>query len=734
MLDIYSGSSDGFRELTEGYIDYAKEVIVNRSVPDIRDGLKPVHRRVLYSLYEKKQYGDRKELAKSMSLTGMVLHYHPHGDTSVYDAMCRMTDLNGSFSIPLLRGQGNLGVVYSDSPAAASRYTYMLMNDDAVNMFFQDMEGCEFGLSESGDFLEPVALPVRFPYILVNSTTGMAVSVGTKIPSFNFWDVIDLTQKYLKGEDIKDEVLVPDYPTGGYYIYNINELKKIMMTGNGAIKLRAEVEVNGREIIVSEIPYGRSKEKIREAILKDKPVGLQNVIDASDYDHPVKLIITCASKAVVDDVLLELYRRNLLQTQTRSNILTVMNDVPVVGGVFTILEKWVEWRKEVVKAKFTKAIEELKESLPTLEIFNKLLSDPEAKEKFLDLMVNKTSYEAKEYLISKYGSSEAATWICGRRVSAFNGSESKYKSQYETTLNTIALYQGYIENVEDYIYNDLEDLKKQCVGKFARRTKISKTDYKFSRAIDNSNSSDSHPVSALYTLSYDGWLKKVPGYSEFNLEEAKTDPKIAWYATGDTNSLIVMFDNYGRILRYTGNELADSDMSEMGQYIPNLVNGDVAKDYQVMYMTIADGSKKMLIYRDGYVGFLDTAEFQKQGKKVHVLDRGVCPSVHDMLVDVVDLIDDDKEYLMVCDWVGSNLRYGMKYIKDIPESRRVSRRKVFSSSNPDIIGYALLDEHDALNYFEDPDMFMGKLRYVPKTNKVLGDVDQLIQGHFTRGE
>ena len=253
--------SSGVEYLKNGYIEYAQEVISGRALPDVHDGLKPVNRRIIETLRTGKV---TKSYMKSARIAGNVLALHPHGDASVYAAMVLMTQENGSLAFPLMDGGGNYGGVYKDDPPAAPRYTEARLHPNA-NEYFGEMNGIDMIPNFDSTLSEPVVFPVSFPAVLVNATSGIAVGFRSNIPSFNFNDVCDLVTEFIdKGKC--ETVIEPDFVTGGYYVRNQKELLKLMQAGTGKIKLRARTITDGKKIIVTEVPYGKTIQKLMKQI------------------------------------------------------------------------------------------------------------------------------------------------------------------------------------------------------------------------------------------------------------------------------------------------------------------------------------------------------------------------------------------------------------------------------------------------------------------------------------
>lgn len=708
---LYNGSSEGFDELSQGYIDYAKEVISGRSVPDIRDGLKPVGRRIVYACSTIKGVYD--SLYKCGTLVGKVMEYHPHGDSSIYGALCNMTDSNGGMNVPLFVGQGDLGSVHSTDKPAAMRYTKAHLSDIAKD-YMRDMDACNMIPSEEGEGHEPEVFPVRFPTALVNGTSGMAVSVSTSIPSFNMLDVINLTQEKIKNGECTT-LITPDFPTGGIIVKDNTEIAKIMHTGKGKLKIRANVEIAGKDILVKEVPYGKTVEGIIKAIDK---VDLRDVVSASDVtgnnsDTLVK--ITCRSMKSVEGVLLKLYHHRILQTTFSSNMLFVENKEPVLTGVYGVIDRWLAWRRTIVTKKFTQSLESIKGELEQLDYFIRLIQNEEWRDTFVDKVVHVSKLEGRNYLKEIFEDipEDVCTWIIDRSLSAFNNG-GRYANRYSDLSNLKAEYEGYITNVDTYIYNDLEELKRTRKEFFERRTEETFLDYRFSKISDSEIEDDSFCV---YTLYKNGFLKKT------RTEEPKTDDTLC-VIHGRANSTLIGFDCFGRLLRVFGTEIPFTNYNENGEYMPRYFDADDYEGYRVMYLGLLDGQKRMLLYRDGFVGFLDTSEFVGK-KKIRVVQRGVDTNVYNALVDVIEA-DDIPEYLVVAEDSGKKVRFGVTRVDSIDEASRKSRRKVFSGSNLDIRYWAGMTYMELAQFMEDPMHYADKLK--PLGNRaVYGDAATIMK-------
>lgn len=707
---LYNGSSQGFDYVCDGYVEYAKEIISGRSVPDLRDGLKPVARRIIHGSSKIKD----KDFLKSLTVKGEIAKLHPHGDSSIYKAMAQMTDSNGSMNVPVFIGQGEFSHVYSSDEPAADRYTELKLNECADD-YLRDMVACKMIPAEVGKGVEPEVLPVRYPAVLVNGTSGMAVSVSTSIPSFNFLDVIELTQEYLKTGKM-ETVICPDFPTGGILVRDDTELHKIMHTGKGRLKIRANVEIEGKTILVKEVPYGKTVEQILKAIDSMEIQGLQSAHDSTGSKNSSLIKINCKSLKAVDSVLMQLYKLRLLQTSFSSNMVFVESKEPVMTGVYGVIEKWVAWRREVAKLKFEKELDFIRPELDQLTYFMRLVQNEDWKSNILNKLAYESKKAGKDYLKEIFEDipESVCDWIINRSVPSYNRGDA-HANRYEALLGAKEQYEGYLRDIDSWIYEDLEDLKKTRSIFMARKTKETYTDYRFSKISDNEMEDDSFCV---FTLFEDGFLCKT------REKVVDSDKKVVASISAQANSTLIGFDCFGRILRVFGNDIPFTGKNDLGEYLPRYFEGDGFEGYKIMYLGLLDGKKRMLVYRDGFVGFLDTSEWVGK-KKIRVVQRGVDTSVYNLLTEVIEE-DDFSEYLVVAEDTGKKVRFGVAEVGSIREASRKSRAKVFGGSDLDIRYVTMMNYLELSQFMEEPFHFLDRLK--PLGNReVYGDAGRIMK-------
>lgn len=707
MPGIYQGPSDGFTEIVDGYEEYAKNVIATRAIPDFKDGLKKVQRRIIYTGHLNRS----KNMVKCSTMVGRIMEIHPHGDQATYGALCLLTDENGGCNVPFFDGGGNLGKVYLSDKPAAMRYPMSAINDNGED-FFRDEEIMEYVPSEEGDGVEPPILLAPYPVVLVNGAMGIAVATGTNMPSFNFYDVIDLTSKYIKEGLTISDVIKPDFSTGGILVSNDQEITKIMLTGKGKLKIRAKVEIVGKEIRVLEVPYGKTVQSIIKSVRAAEIREVAHASEATGRDSNFLVRIECKTKRSVEGVLMELYSKNILQNTFSSSILVVDDGNPLILGVHDIIKKWVEWRKEVLQKKFDYVIAGNQSRASVLSYFIRLCNNTEQRDEYLYLLVNKTVKEADDYLRGIFeGIPEGVVkWIHDRRASAFNRS-GKYQKEFDDLNSTIELYKNYKSHPEEYILKELEDIRASKKGMYQRKTEISYQDYKFSKIVDADEIEDTSYC--VYTLFADGFLVKS------RMKVADNGKSILNVIKAKANSVLIGFDNYGRLLRVMGKDIPFTQFGDNGVYLPKYFDAAFQEDYRVLYLGLLDGSRRMLLYRDGYIGFFDTSEFVGK-KNIKVVTNGVPLAVMDKLLHVFEE-DEIPPALLLCDDSGSKMKIGIVASHEIPVRSRTSRAKVLTGSDINVEHFYPTFGVELTRLLPNFNSYVGKLKVL--RDDVNGDVD-----------
>ena len=479
-------------EMRESYLNYSMSVIVSRALPDVRDGLKPVHRRILYGMNELGS-GWNRPYKKSARIVGDVLgKYHPHGDSSVYDALVRMAQ-NFSMRYELVDGQGNFGSIDGDN-AAAMRYTESRMTRLSSEMLKDlDKETVDWGLNFDETLKEPTVLPTTVPTLLINGSEGIAVGMATKIPPHNLGEVVDglvalIDNENISTEDLMDLIKGPDFPTAGL-ILGMDGLKQAYETGRGKIKMRARAHIEsnkkGRDsIVITEVAYQTNKatlvEKIADLVRDKKVAGIRDLRDESDKDG-IRVVIDTKKDAVPEVILNQLYQHTQLQDTFGIILLALVDGVPKIMPLKTILTHFVDFRHEVV-VKRTEF--DLKEAEARAHILEGLKTALDNIDKVIEIIKgSKDPTQAKEGLMDGFKLSEVQSQaILDMRLQRLTGLEvEKVVEEYKELIKHISHLKGILESKPqrmDIIKKELLTIKDQYADE--RRTEIIPIDTNFS--------------------------------------------------------------------------------------------------------------------------------------------------------------------------------------------------------------------------------------------------------------
>ena len=547
----------------------------------------------------------------------------------------------------------------------------------------------------------------------------MAVSVATEIPSFNVNELLKLTIKGIKqGFDklTNADLISPDFPTGGILVKDDGELAKIMQVGKGKLRVRAKVEIAGKNIIVKEVPVGKTVEGIINSITEADIYGISDVRDITGYRSNGLINIQCRSKNVVEKVLHILYQKNILQNNFSSNILVIENGMPNVLGVYDVLKRWVEWRRKVVEKKIKFNYDSIKDEMTILDYFIRLIHNNEWRDKYVDIAIHQDKVEASKYLKEIFEDipEDTCTWINGRSISAFNNG-GRYLNRYNDLMGMKNNYENWLKNIDKYIIDELRNYIKTKGKSFPRKTEITYKDYKFSVIRSHEMEDTSF---CYYYLRKDNFL--------FKTRSTISEDGMVCKFSGVANSLIIGFDNFGRVIRIPGLEVP---YGNEGLYIPKFLNvpDDPDHQYKVTYLTVCDGRSFYLLYRDGFIGKFNTGDFVDK-KRTKVVLNGVPVAVHDVLLDVIE----DKEmkpYIVFGSNSGKHLKVGIVETSNIEWKSRTSRNKVLTgTSGFDIKYYTMFEDFSEIEQIiKEPESFKGKLA-------MLRDKDLIVELNLKEGK
>ena len=573
-------------EMKSAYIDYSMSVIVSRALPDVRDGLKPVHRRVLFGMHE---LGIRATTAykKSARIVGEVLgKYHPHGDSSVYDTMVRMAQ-EWSLRYLLVDGQGNFGSIDGDSPAAM-RYTEARMKKMSEDLLADiDKDTVNHQLNFDDTLKEPIVLPTRVPNLLINGASGIAVGMATNMPPHNLSEVVNGTIKYIDNQDISIDELIqiikaPDFPTGGT-IYGYDGVKEAFMTGRGRVVIRgnANIEmVDDREcIIVTEIPYQVNKaEMIRKTaeLVNDKKIeGISNIRDESDRNG-MRIVYVMKRDAIPNIVLNKLYKYTALQSSFSVNNIALVQGRPQLLNLKQLIHYFVEHRHEVVVRRTKYELKKAEERAHILE--GLIIASDNIDQVISIIRGSANAEEAKENLMGKFELSEIQSKaIVEMRLRQLTGLEQdKLRSEYDELLKTITDLKDILDKKDrrmEIIKTELLEIKDKYGDE--RRSKIEYAGGNFS--IEDMIPDDKMVI----TISHAGYIKRTP-LSDYKTQNrggvgqkastTRNEDFLENLFVGTNHQYMLFFTQKGKCFWMRVYEIPEGSRTSKGRAIQNLVN------------------------------------------------------------------------------------------------------------------------------------------------------------------
>ena len=659
------------KEMKTSFIDYAMSVIVSRALPDVRDGLKPVHRRILYGMNELGVTPDKPH-KKSARITGDVMgKYHPHGDSSIYEAMVRMAQW-WSYRYMLVDGHGNFGSMDGDG-AAAQRYTEARMSKIALEMLRDiNKNTVDFVDNYDANEREPVVLPARFPNLLVNGATGIAVGMATNIPPHNLGETIDAVKLVMDNPEVTTKELMevlpgPDFPTGAL-VMGKSGIHKAYETGKGSIVLRSRTEIEetktGRErIVVTEFPYMVNKTKVHEHIVRlvqEKRIeGITAVRDESNREG-VRFIIEVKRDASANVILNNLFKMTQMQTSFGFNMLAIQNGVPKILSLRQILDAYIEHQKEVVTRRTQFDKEKADARAHILE--GLLIALDHIDEVIRIIRASETDEEAQAELMSKFKLSERQSQaILDMRLRRLTGLErDKIQSEYDELIALIADLADILakpERVAQIIKEELDEVKRKFGDK--RRTELMVGEVLTLEDEDLIEESD-----VLITLSNKGYIKRLD-QDEFTAQKrggrgiqgtgVKDDDFVRELVSTSTHDHLLFFTNKGRVYRLKGYEIPEYGRTAKGLPVVNLLKLDEGESIQTIINVESERSDDAYLFfttRAGIVKRTSVKEFanirQNGLKALNLKDE-------DELINVL-LTEKDTDII-----IGTKLGYAVRF-------------------------------------------------------------------------
>ncbi|MDT4896678.1 MAG: gyrase subunit [Acidobacteriota bacterium] len=705
-------------EMRRSYLDYAMSVIIGRALPDVRDGLKPVHRRVLWAMNELgNQYN--KSYKKSARVVGDVIgKYHPHGDTAVYDTIVRLAQ-DFSMRYPLVDGQGNFGSVDGDA-AAAMRYTEVRMARLTTQILLDiEKETVDFRPNYDESLSEPSVLPARIPNLLVNGSDGIAVGMATKIPPHNLTEVVDATIALLRkpNTDLKDLMKIvtgPDFPTGGF-IYGGDELKRSYTTGRGVIQMRARAGIDriGRgtserdAIVITEIPFQVNKarliERIAELVNEKKLDGISDLRDESDRDG-MRIVVELKRDAVPQVILNKLYKLTPMQSSFGVINLAIVNGQPRVLNLKQMLEAFVDFRREVVRRRTEY---ELRKARARAHILEGLTKAIDALDYIVTLIRNSRSVdEARQWLTGDTKAmSEVKIWkgvptdikaetyvsklrraierlefselqaqaildLQLRRLAALE--RQKIIDEYEGIIKLIAELEEILANessLRRVIIKELEEVKREFGD--ARRTEI------VAEGVELSIEDLIADEDVAITVTNSGYIKRTPittyqrqgrgGKGRFGASTGKNGDFVEHLFIASTHAYIMVFTDNGQVFKLKVHEVPDAAASARGKAVVNLINIPSTRRLAgvVPVREFSEGRYVVMVTRKGIIKKTSLADFQNirmNGINAINIDEG------DELLDVV--LTDGTKRIFIATHNGLAIRFDEKGVRPMGRATR----------------------------------------------------------------
>ncbi|NPA87149.1 DNA gyrase subunit A [Caminibacter pacificus] len=695
--------------LAKSYLEYSMSVIVGRALPDVRDGLKPVHRRILYAMY-KMGITSSSAYKKSARIVGDVIgKYHPHGDSAVYEALVRMAQ-DFSMRMPLIDGQGNFGSIDGDN-AAAMRYTEARLTKIAEELLKDiDKDTVDFVPNYDGTEKEPVVLPARFPNLLVNGSSGIAVGMATNIPPHNLTELLDaliymIDNKEATLDDILQFVKGPDFPTGGI-IFGRSGIIEAYKTGRGSIKIRAKhhIEHRGnREIIViDELPYQVNKAKLIEKIsdlVKDKIVeGISEIRDESDREG-IRVVIELKKDAMSEIVLNNLYKHTQMQVSFGINMLAIIDKEPKLFNLMEILNTFIKFRKTVV---IRRTIYELEEAKRRAHILEGLLIALANIDEVVEIIKKSAdAKEAKAKLMDRFSLSEVqAQAILDMKLSRLTSLETeKLQKEYDELMEKIA-YLTSILKEESVLNGVIKEEFIEIKNKYHsdRLTEI-EDDYD---AIDIEDLIPNEDM--VVTITHRGYVKRVPlktyerqnrgGKGKKALTTYEDDFIEDFYIAKAHDTLMIITDK-GQLHWLKVYKIPEGSRTSKGKAIVNLINLDKDEKIQTIIKTSDFDENKSLAFftKNGVVKRTNLSEF-KNIRSTGV--RAITIDENDELVTAKIVKPEDKELFIVTK-KGMAIRFPVDTVREMGRSARGVRGITFKIEGDEVVGaLSLRDENQEI--------------------------------------
>lgn len=698
-------------EMKSAYIDYSMSVIVSRALPDVRDGFKPVHRRVLFGMSEL-GLTSNKSYKKSARIVGEVLgKYHPHGDSSVYETMVRMAQL-WSLRYPLVDGQGNFGSVDGDSPAAM-RYTEARLQKISEEVLRDiDKNTVDFQLNFDDSLEEPTVLPTRIPNLIVNGASGIAVGMATNMPPHNLSETIDATIAYIDNREIEisglmKHITAPDFPTGGI-IYGHQGIRDAFETGRGRIVVRSKTEIetdtNGRErIIVTEIPYQVNKaeliRKTAELVNEKKIEGITNINDESDRNG-MRIVYDIRRDAIANVVLNKLFKYTQLQTSFSVNNIALVKGRPRTLNLKQLIESFVNHRHEVVVRRTQYELDQAEKKAHILE--GLLIALDHLDEVIALIRASKTPEEAKEGLMSKFELTEVqAKAILDMRLQKLTGLErEKIKEEYAELMKLIEYLKGVLadESIRmNIIKDELSEIKNTYGDE--RRTEVVPDEGEF-------NPEDFYAdEDMVVTISRMGYIKRTP-VTEFRTQNrggvgskgstTRDEDFLEYMFIASMHNTMLFFTERGKCFWLKVYQIPEGTRSSKGRAIQNLINIE-AEDKVKAFINVQSIDDKEYIENNFIVMCTKKGIIKKTTLEAYSRPRqngvnAITIKEGDQLLEAK--LTDGESDIILATREGKAIRFNESNVRSIGRTGSGVRGITLSKPDDEVVGMVWVEESD----------------------------------------
>jgi len=693
-------------EMKESYLSYAMSVIVGRALPDARDGLKPVHRRILFAMNDMGMQHS-KPFKKCARIVGEVLgKYHPHGDSAVYESLVRMVQ-DFSMRYPLIEGQGNFGSIDGDN-AAAMRYTEARMAKISEEILADiDKETVDFVPNFDGSLEEPFVLPTKIPNLLVNGSSGIAVGMATNIPPHNLIEVCDAVNFTIENpsaevSDLMNYIKGPDFPTAGI-IYGTEGIKSAYTTGRGSVRIRAkyliEQNKNRERIIVNELPYQVNKaqliEEMANLVNEEKITGISNIKDESNKEG-IRIVIDLKKDITPEVVVNQLFKHTRLEISFGTIMLALVGNEPKVLNLKGLIENFIGFRKEVITKRTKFDLRKAEEKMHILEGFIIALADID--NVIRKIKESKDVESAKNILMSSYSLTEIQSKaILDMKLQRLSSMErEKIKEEHKETgllINELNDILGSEQRIKDIIKKELSEIKQKYGDK--RRTEIS------NERIDNiSEEQMIEEEDVVVTITHKGYVKRIPltaykkqarGGKGIIGASAKEEDWIERLFVTSTHSTLLLFTNKGQAYWLKVYDIPEASRQAVGKAIVNLVG--ISKDEKInAAIAVKDFSEKLFVLMATKNGTIKKTELAEFARPRSTGIRAITLDDNDNLVEAV--VTNGEKQIMLATADGMAIKFHENDAR--PMGRTASGVRGIKLDNDSVIGMIIADDNDTV--------------------------------------